>query len=267
MTARGRAQPTVADDDALPATATAAPPPVASAPATTTAAPSCIPHRLLTDVQLTEYSTHCREVGAVATWIVSSAKYGNGVHQLRDDNAQTFWQSDGALPHTVRVEFPKLTAVHAVAICLSFASDESYTPAKVSIRAGTHENDVAEVAVLDMVQPNGWVLQTLMDDTVTTPSPAPSSSGAPGEESSSSSNILQKPLDMRTASLAISKADSVTTLARHILSLAPIYCTVLLVLIPENHQQGRDTHVRGVKVFGAPLPSTDKLFGGFESLR
>jgi hypothetical protein len=82
-----------------------------------------------------------------------------------------------------------------------------------------------------------------------------------------SSNSTVKILDLKTASAAISKADSVSALARHSVSLMPVYCTVLLVLIPENHQQGRDTHVRGVKVFGAPLPSSETLFGGFESLR
>jgi Anaphase-promoting complex, subunit 10 (APC10) len=33
-----------------------------------------------------------REVGAEAVWTLSSAKSGNGVDQLRDDNINSFWQ-------------------------------------------------------------------------------------------------------------------------------------------------------------------------------
>jgi len=36
-----------------------------------------------------------REIGDLAVWTLSSAKHGNGVEQLRDDQVTTFWQSDG----------------------------------------------------------------------------------------------------------------------------------------------------------------------------
>jgi hypothetical protein len=34
-----------------------------------------------------------REVGEDAVWTLSSAKSGNGIEQLRDNNLETFWQS------------------------------------------------------------------------------------------------------------------------------------------------------------------------------
>ena len=33
-----------------------------------------------------------KEIGDEAVWTLSSAKPGNGVDQLRDDNVNTFWQ-------------------------------------------------------------------------------------------------------------------------------------------------------------------------------
>ena len=39
-----------------------------------------------------EANSHRREVGDLAVWTLSSAKLGNGVEQLRDDNINTFWQ-------------------------------------------------------------------------------------------------------------------------------------------------------------------------------
>jgi Anaphase-promoting complex, subunit 10 (APC10) len=40
-----------------------------------------------------------RELGAEAVFSISSAKLGNGVEQLRDNNLETYWQSDGVAPH------------------------------------------------------------------------------------------------------------------------------------------------------------------------
>lgn len=48
-----------------------------------------------------------REIGAEAVWTLSSAKIGNGVEQLRDDNTNTFWQSDGSQPHLINIQFMK----------------------------------------------------------------------------------------------------------------------------------------------------------------
>ena len=36
-----------------------------------------------------------REIGEDAVWSISSAKAGNGIEQVRDNNADTFWQSGG----------------------------------------------------------------------------------------------------------------------------------------------------------------------------
>jgi len=33
-----------------------------------------------------------REIGDQAVWSLSTAKPGNGVEQLRDDNSDTYWQ-------------------------------------------------------------------------------------------------------------------------------------------------------------------------------
>lgn len=48
-----------------------------------------------------------REIGDCGVWTLSSAKPGFGVHQLRDGNINTYWQSDGSQPHTVSIAFPK----------------------------------------------------------------------------------------------------------------------------------------------------------------
>ena len=55
---------------------------------------------------------HTREVGGQAVWSVTSAKAGNGVELLRDDRDDTYWQSDGAQPHLVSINFSKKVLVN-----------------------------------------------------------------------------------------------------------------------------------------------------------
>ena len=109
---------------------------------------------------------HTREVGNQATWSLSSCKpgmkikyltetimiisistmtqfikrqtsyfiVGFGVEQLRDGTHETYWQSDGQLPHLVNICFKRKTTVSAVAVYTDFRLDESYTPSKISVR-------------------------------------------------------------------------------------------------------------------------------------
>ncbi len=48
---------------------------------------------LYTQTNMTPQPNNFRkEIGEEAVWTLSSAKPGNGVDQLRDDNVNTFWQ-------------------------------------------------------------------------------------------------------------------------------------------------------------------------------
>src|SRR5690606_13572262 len=99
-----------------------------------------------------------REIGSAgATWTLSSAKIGNGVHQLRDGNLSTFWQSDGAAPHWINVQFPKRVRMSRIALYLDEKLDESYTPAKVAVRIGNSVQDLQQVQVVELDKPQGWV--------------------------------------------------------------------------------------------------------------
>ncbi|KAK6924374.1 APC10/DOC domain, partial [Dillenia turbinata] len=77
-----------------------------------------------------------REMAKKAAWSVSTCKPGNGVQSLRDDNLETYWQSDGAQPHLVNIQFQKKVKLQLVVLYVDFKIDESYTPTKISIRAG-----------------------------------------------------------------------------------------------------------------------------------
>lgn len=69
-----------------------------------------------------------REVGNYAIWSLSSCKPGFGVDQLRDDITETYWQSDGQLPHLVNIQFKRKTTIRDICIYTDYKLDESYTP-------------------------------------------------------------------------------------------------------------------------------------------
>ncbi|CAN0919338.1 Anaphase-promoting complex subunit 10, partial [Linum grandiflorum] len=135
-----------------------------------------------------------RELGKKAAWSVSSCKTGNGVSSLRDDNLDTYWQSDGAQPHLVNIQFQKKVKLQL---------DESYTPSKISIRAGDGFHNLKDIKTVELVKPTGWVYISL--------------SGNDPRETFVNTFMLQ-------------------------------------IAVLSNHLNGRDTHIRQIKVYG-PRPN------------
>ncbi|XP_030895816.1 anaphase-promoting complex subunit 10 isoform X2 [Leptonychotes weddellii] len=89
-----------------------------------------------------------REIGSQAVWSLSSCKPGFGVDQLRDDNLETYWQSDGSQPHLVNIQFRRKTTVKTLCIYADYKSDESYTPSKISVRVGNNFHNLQEIRIL-----------------------------------------------------------------------------------------------------------------------
>ena len=162
-----------------------------------------------------------REIGKEATFTISSAKPGNGVEQLRDNNMETYWQSDGSFPHCINIQFLKRVAVAKLCIYLDYAADESYTPRKLSVSSGTCIHDLMDIATVDLTEPVGWVMISLKSDDVE----------ITGEE----------------------------YLRTHFLQ----------VKVLAMHQNGRDSHVRQVKLLGprsSPRVMGDYTYDSFQTV-
>ncbi|XP_066362237.1 anaphase-promoting complex subunit 10-like [Miscanthus floridulus] len=144
-----------------------------------------------------------REMAKTAAWSVSSCKAGNGVAALRDDNLDTYWQSDGAQPHLVNIQFQKKVQLQLVVLYVDFKLDESYTPSKISIRAGDGFHNLKEIKTVELAKPVGWV------------------------------------------HISLSGADPRETF---------IHTFMLQIAVLSNHLNGRDTHVRQIKIYG-PRPN------------
>lgn len=89
-----------------------------------------------------------------------------------------------------------------IVIYTDFKLDESYTPAKISIRSGTTFHDLQEIHVQELHEPSGW-------------------------------HTILPPRDAATAT------ESGALLRTHFIQVAVL----------ANHQNGRDTHIRQIKIF------------------
>ena len=94
----------------------------------------------------------------------ASSKYparGRGVAATRSqrekDCPPRYWQSDGGQPHLINIQFHKKMSISEMAFYLDYGLDESYTPKKMSVRAGTTFHDLVEIRVVDLHEPAGWV--------------------------------------------------------------------------------------------------------------
>ncbi|KAI8843578.1 anaphase-promoting complex, subunit 10/DOC domain-containing protein [Chytridium lagenaria] len=145
-----------------------------------------------------------RDVSGLGVWSLSSFKTGHGLSNLRDDNLDTYWQSDGPQPHWISIQFPKKIALQVLSLYVDHRQDESYTPSKISVRAGTNILDLQELFVIELDEPSDGLIGNC-------------------ETYSRLANFVAVPL----------KAPE----------------TQMLQIRYWNHQNGKDTHLRQIKLW------------------
>ncbi|KAK4055720.1 hypothetical protein OIV83_000266 [Microbotryomycetes sp. JL201] len=168
---------------------------------------------------------HLQDIGDLASWSVSSSKPGFGVEHLRDINMRTLWQSEGAQPHLINIQFHKKQSISQISLYADAALDDSYTPHKISLRAGTYFGDLLEIKSIELQSPAGW--QHFM---------------------------FCSPEEKNTE---------------------PVRAHLIQIAIISNHMNGKDTHVRAVKIFAPKpfaleddlLPFTSVAFKQHETIR
>ncbi|GMG20413.1 unnamed protein product [Ambrosiozyma monospora] len=151
------------------------------------------------------------DIGNLASWNVSSAKSGYGVRDLREDTPSSYWQSDGSQPHFITVHFTKCVSVERISLFLNYQADESYTPSKILILAGSGEHDLIEVSSNEFIEPVGW------------------------------QHITFKGI----------RADNL------------LKCYLIKICFLSNHQNGKDSHVRSIKVFSPVSKNSMNLEDSF----
>jgi anaphase-promoting complex subunit 10 len=175
----------------------------------------------------------------VICWTLSSAKPGNGVEQLVQPAKETYWQSDGQQPHSIRIHFARRVTISHICLYLDYSLDESYTPQQVLITYGLTTQDLQPAVcnattlsntVIEFREPNGWCIIPLCAP----PDPL--------------DELLADDDDMHMTDSEASNNNKTTT-------NRPIRAHLVEISVLNMHQNGRDTHVRGVQLFGPKRPN------------
>ncbi|KAI9838125.1 MAG: hypothetical protein M1819_006281 [Sarea resinae] len=185
--------------------------------------------------------TNLKEISTLASWTVSSSKPGCGVTALRSPSTSQFWQSDGPQPHYLTVHFFKMVAIAHIRVYLDFDADESYTPTKMSFLAGTGTHDLQEVVELNLECPRGWVDVDLRGVG------GRGGSGGDGRENEEDGEEVDGEGDDNGG---VGGDGNV------------LRAFLVQVKISENHQNGKDTHVRGLQIFARDYGSGGGGAGG-----
>jgi anaphase-promoting complex subunit 10 len=107
-------------------------------------------------------------------------------------------------------------------IYLDFGQDESYTPTMIRFAAGTGYNDLQEFSTMRFEQPRGWMEVDF---------------GGVGEAEASEEDEDEMKDESEEEKENTSK-------------MPVLRCMLVQVRICENHQNGKDTHLRGLQIFG-----------------
>ncbi|KAF2757024.1 galactose-binding like protein [Pseudovirgaria hyperparasitica] len=218
---------------------------------------------------------HLREISSLASWTVSSSKPGCSIAQLRSPSTSAFWQSDGPQPHYLNIHFFKRVSIAGVRLFLDFDADESYTPTRIVFLAGTGYNDLVEWAEMRLEQPRGWCSVDMSNvgryeylddsDDADDHSDAADSDDDDDDEDADSDDAFPLSTPSTSPSPPVSRDGSKSPLPREHTSTrtksthrrrrrrrrrAPtLRAHLLQVKIMENHQNGKDTHLRGLQIF------------------
>lgn len=195
-----------------------------------------------------ELAGQSRDISQQAVWTLSSCKVNFGVENLIDNNLETFWQSDGPQPHLVNMQFKMKTKVKDICIYADYKSDESYTPSRIVIKAGTHVNDLREIGAYDLLEPAGWIIIPLRD-------PKHINNSASGSNINSNSSVNDESMSSTTND---NNNDNSNKRGSGGSRSQPIKTWMLQLAVLANHQNGRDTHIRQIKIH-SPIETTSVI--------
>lgn len=184
-----------------------------------------------------------REISSLASWTVSTYKLGCGVAALRHPSPTQYWQSDGPQPHTLTLHFFKRVAIVKLRVYLDFELDESYTPTKMVFLAGMGGNDLVEFQTWEGEAPCGWVDIPL--DGVG----GRSNRRRKRKGGRRRSYVLDSSSDLGINESEEDITDDDSDDPDNPYEGSTLKAMVLQMRICENHQNGKDTHVRGFQVF------------------
>ncbi|GAC99435.1 potential anaphase-promoting complex processivity factor [Pseudozyma hubeiensis SY62] len=178
-------------------------------------------------------------------WTLSSYKPGSGVSELRSADLTKLWQSDGNQPHLINIQFARRTCVTHLSIFLDVKQDDSYTPTRIAVKAGTNYHDLTLVRQRTFDAPQGWKHFNMTPGSVDAVTVEEEEDGVEGEEEDlteaggDGAKAGGGPGDEGDDDDDDEEGES-----------EGIKVWLIQICILANHLNGKDTHIRRLVVFG-----------------
>ena len=158
------------------------------------------------------------DLTSLGTWVASSEKEENSIKNVLNNDINTYWQSDGFLPHSIEVKFDKLTKLNNILMFFSNKMDQSYSPSFIKIYGGTHELDMVLLKSLKIKNIEGWINLFFYSDSL--------------------DNKIHVTDDLK----------NYNSLKTGYIYNPPIDIKILKINIFSNQQKGKDSHLRFVRL-------------------
>ncbi|SCV70978.1 BQ2448_3740 [Microbotryum intermedium] len=170
------------------------------------------------------------DIGSLASWSVSSSKPNHGVGHLSDPNLNTLWQSEGGQPHLINIQFPKKQSI------VVRTSLEGSEPHKRSFgqEVTKHPHPRQQISIYaDVARDDSYTPQKISIRVGT----------HHGDLHEVKWVDLHQPTGWQHLRIGNNGAEDPSS------EQDPIRAHLLQVAIVSNHMNGKDTHVRGLRVF------------------
>ncbi|TKY90912.1 hypothetical protein EX895_000910 [Sporisorium graminicola] len=187
-------------------------------------------------------------------WTLSSYKPGSGVAELRSADLTKLWQSDGSQPHLINIQFARRTCVTHLSIFLDVKQDDSYTPTKIAIKAGTNYHDLTLVRQRTFEAPQGWKHFEMTPGSVDAAMNEEDEEGEDGDaDVDDGEEVGADKMDSLGGKADEGDSDDDDEATG---GAEGIRVWLIQVCILANHLNGKDTHIRRLVVFGPKSTNT-----------
>lgn len=169
-------------------------------------------------------------VSNVCYWKASSYKAMHPIENVLNDDPESYWQSDGGQPHIVDIYFNKRVEVTLLALFFGFEVDESYSPSVMKVYVGDSINDLTYYEEWHIQRITQWYARKFPSHPIK----------------------KDKSKNVETTSIYYNRNKSKNKEKNEEMKekTLPVKCQVMRLSFPLNHDNGKDTHLRGIRIFG-----------------
>lgn len=178
------------------------------------------------------------DISKLCYWKASSSKVMHPIENVLNDDPESFWQSDGGQPHIVDIYFNKRVELAMLVLFFGFEVDESYSPSVMKIYIGDSINDLIYYEEWRIQRITQWFAKKF-----------PSYPQKRKNHTDEDIDLYDERRPERHYEERYRRNDSNKNTKHEKEMTLPVKCQVMRLTFPLNHDNGKDTHLRGIRIF------------------